>query len=153
MGGLSERYGIVARKLVNTLQKDLVEKGNANVVYVLESTGDTRLDYLGDGVVRFESLEHQGRRIRVMTIEKLRGTEIRQHRYIYTLKDGRVRAFGNRPPAAPAKPGVWTPVPDLGKDVLSWGHRALDRSEEHTSELQSQSNLVCRLLLEKKKKE
>src|SRR5688572_31599369 len=30
-------------------------------------------------------------------------------------------------------------------------HRA-DRSEEHTSELQSQSNLVCRLLLEKKKK-
>src|SRR2546427_8777126 len=26
----------------------------------------------------------------------------------------------------------------------------LDRSEEHTSELQSQSNLVCRLLLEKK---
>src|SRR5688572_31328886 len=29
---------------------------------------------------------------------------------------------------------------------------ALARSEEHTSELQSQSNLVCRLLLEKKKK-
>src|SRR5688572_32340267 len=28
---------------------------------------------------------------------------------------------------------------------------AFDRSEEHTSELQSQSNLVCRLLLEKKK--
>src|SRR2546427_9338691 len=36
------------------------------------------------------------------------------------------------------------------------GRRGLDggndvRSEEHTSELQSQSNLVCRLLLEKKK--
>src|SRR2546427_8001312 len=30
--------------------------------------------------------------------------------------------------------------------------RAGWRSEEHTSELQSQSNLVCRLLLEKKKK-
>src|SRR2546430_11757600 len=29
---------------------------------------------------------------------------------------------------------------------------SLARSEEHTSELQSQSNLVCRLLLEKKKK-
>src|SRR2546430_6030123 len=29
---------------------------------------------------------------------------------------------------------------------------SIDRSEEHTSELQSQSNLVCRLLLEKKKK-
>src|SRR2546427_8166656 len=30
--------------------------------------------------------------------------------------------------------------------------RDVTRSEEHTSELQSQSNLVCRLLLEKKKK-
>src|SRR5688572_32575827 len=30
--------------------------------------------------------------------------------------------------------------------------RVAVRSEEHTSELQSQSNLVCRLLLEKKKK-
>src|SRR5205085_10152069 len=33
------------------------------------------------------------------------------------------------------------------------GVGSLIRSEEHTSELQSQSNLVCRLLLEKKKKE
>src|SRR2546427_978169 len=31
-------------------------------------------------------------------------------------------------------------------------HVRWERSEEHTSELQSQSNLVCRLLLEKKKK-
>src|SRR3989475_9150321 len=31
------------------------------------------------------------------------------------------------------------------------GPRGGERSEEHTSELQSQSNLVCRLLLEKKK--
>src|SRR2546430_11568936 len=31
-------------------------------------------------------------------------------------------------------------------------HAVDHRSEEHTSELQSQSNLVCRLLLEKKKK-
>src|SRR2546427_8805736 len=30
---------------------------------------------------------------------------------------------------------------------------SVGRSEEHTSELQSQSNLVCRLLLEKKKKQ
>src|SRR6266478_8451099 len=35
---------------------------------------------------------------------------------------------------------------------LGGKHPGLPRSEEHTSELQSQSNLVCRLLLEKKKK-
>src|SRR2546426_2405092 len=46
--------------------------------------------------------------------------------------------------------------------VLRWSHRSRNvasqsepdpvRSEEHTSELQSPCNLVCRLLLEKKKK-
>src|SRR5690606_40270053 len=49
-----------------------------------------------------------------------------------------------------------------GKGGHSWGAfglanphhalgKAIDRSEEHTSELQSRENLVCRLLLEKKK--
>src|SRR2546426_5780272 len=33
------------------------------------------------------------------------------------------------------------------------GEQQVERSEEHTSELQSPCNLVCRLLLEKKKKE
>src|SRR2546427_6859473 len=37
-------------------------------------------------------------------------------------------------------------------DVVEHGE-VKSRSEEHTSELQSQSNLVCRLLLEKKKKD
>src|SRR2546427_8670726 len=36
--------------------------------------------------------------------------------------------------------------------VMAAPARLKVRSEEHTSELQSQSNLVCRLLLEKKKK-
>src|SRR3989475_6122483 len=40
-------------------------------------------------------------------------------------------------------------VSTTGMPVLRSRSRAL-RSEEHTSELQSQSNLVCRLLLEKK---
>src|SRR2546430_9597141 len=43
--------------------------------------------------------------------------------------------------ASVARDAAWTEVIALA-----------ERSEEHTSELQSQSNLVCRLLLEKKKK-
>src|SRR2546427_4487908 len=44
--------------------------------------------------------------------------------------------------------GGWpeTKSPSRSREISS------ERSEEHTSELQSQSNLVCRLLLEKKKK-
>src|SRR5256886_12535575 len=37
--------------------------------------------------------------------------------------------------------------------IAAYGFLISERSEEHTSELQSQSNLVCRLLLEKKKTE
>src|SRR5256885_12636281 len=47
-----------------------------------------------------------------------------------------------RPPAGPRRTA----------DAGAIGRTAL-RSEEHTSELQSPCNLVCRLLLEKKKKE
>src|SRR5438270_2987945 len=51
------------------------------------------------------------------------------------------RALFGRAGRVGADPGY--PARPRGRD---------DRSEEHTSELQSQSNLVCRLLLEKKKK-
>src|SRR5258708_36478365 len=42
--------------------------------------------------------------------------------------------------------------PKLAKPSALLRHRSRERSEEHTSELQSPDHLVCRLLLEKKKK-
>src|SRR2546430_5078965 len=70
---------------------------------------------------------------------------------------------GLRPRAASfatARSHAWVPTqishsPSRQSTVQFIGSRvawARNRSEEHTSELQSQSNLVCRLLLEKKKK-
>src|SRR2546430_8270665 len=55
---------------------------------------------------------------------------------------GRIRKSSVSPPRLQEKPRRESPYAPLPKP-----HR---RSEEHTSELQSQSNLVCRLLLEKK---
>src|SRR5260370_6191700 len=43
-------------------------------------------------------------------------------------------------------------VPDAARRFVAVHLRHLARSEEHTSELQSHLNLVCRLLLEKKNK-
>src|SRR5205085_11366131 len=55
-------------------------------------------------------------------------------------------------PAADAPKDIWIAPPLI--DLQINGFAGVDfRSEEHTSELQSQSNLVCRLLLEKKKKQ
>src|SRR5438132_5940058 len=59
-------------------------------------------------------------------------------------------------PIYPGAPGGASPAPRAGslRSRRAAGcHRSPLRSEEHTSELQSHSDLVCRLLLEKKKKE
>src|SRR5438034_6727196 len=51
------------------------------------------------------------------------------------------------------KEGVWLLIQQEREDALYIDSGArVPRSEEHTSELQSHSDLVCRLLLEKKKK-
>src|SRR2546430_13266772 len=65
-------------------------------------------------------------------------------------------------PSAPQHPHQSPPPPPPPSPRRRWSHAFVSRfqysasswrrSEEHTSELQSQSNLVCRLLLEKKKK-
>src|SRR2546430_5762994 len=65
------------------------------------------------------------------------------------------RSHEHQPPPLlrrPARPAgrPCAAAPGSGPGGLSQ-QIAEDRSEEHTSELQSQSNLVCRLLLEKKK--
>src|SRR2546427_7498310 len=61
---------------------------------------------------------------------------------------GRMDVFGTIE-AVKAVSELFAPISGAVIEV----NTALDkRSEEHTSELQSQSNIVCRLLLEKKKK-
>src|SRR2546426_12669704 len=61
-------------------------------------------------------------------------------------------------PTSRTQVGICTNTPNpainnrRGKRPNATAARNLERSEEHTSELQSPCNLVCRLLLEKKKK-
>src|SRR2546430_10904912 len=67
-------------------------------------------------------------------------------------------SFGGQSPSLQCTETTWaasTPSASIGSPVpyrIMLAGSKLMRSEEHTSELQSQSNLVCRLLLEKKKK-
>lgn len=124
--GLAEHYGVPASRLLNVIQGDLVEDSKQNVLYVLEGSGETRLDYLGDGVISLRSVEHTGRRLRVLTIEKLRGTELRQHKFIYTLGGARLRAFRIESGLRISSRGEWRPVPDLSKEVVSTGNQSID---------------------------
>src|SRR2546430_13242542 len=66
-------------------------------------------------------------------------------------------AGGTTKTAAPCAGCSCWPAPTSGRTRATLPSRCTSgrsprRSEEHTSELQSQSNLVCRLLLEKKKR-
>src|SRR2546430_17316578 len=63
----------------------------------------------------------------------------------FTLAKRAARSNSHSP--SPGRPQPPDPVPERVRRA-----GVAHRSEEHTSELQSQSNLVCRLLLEKKKK-
>src|SRR2546427_6001365 len=63
--------------------------------------------------------------------------------------------LGSRGRQAPHPPDISEATLTLTRQPITRSlvcNRLWPRSEEHTSELQSQSNLVCRLLLEKKKK-
>lgn len=90
---LAERYGMTFSSLISALQKDLVEGYGSNVLYVLENT-EQSLDYLGDGVVIVSRGEFSRRRVREIEILKLRGCEIHQPKYLFTLKGGRIQTFG-----------------------------------------------------------
>src|SRR2546430_7374777 len=78
------------------------------------------------------------------TLFRSAGTDARPRSAVLTISFVRViggRVTGTLAPYADPETGAQLSTTFKG------------RSEEHTSELQSQSNLVCRLLLEKKKKQ
>lgn len=122
---LAEKYGVPASRLISTMQKDLVEGCGTNVVYVLE-TPDQLLDYLGDGVIYLTLSSATGRRIREMDIQKLRGCEIRQPKYVYTLLGGRVRTFEYTRYMKPEKPKKFEAVSDTDSKHVSTGMPELD---------------------------
>src|SRR5689334_24767805 len=75
-------------------------------------------------------------------LENFQGTELKLH--FERIVNGTMRAS--------IKPQLVYLIPKTFKGTAKELLYKYDRSEEHTSELQSQFHLVCRLLLEKKKK-
>lgn len=125
LDALAEKYGLSNAVFINAIQKDLVEGFGANVIFIFENN-ERALDYLADGVVMLSFQEHYGRPVRQIKVQKIRGCEIRQARYLFTLKGGRVQSFGNLGNVDVAPVKEWAPLTD-NRGKISSGIVDLDR--------------------------
>lgn len=111
--GVTHKYGLEMEEFVMTLQKDLVEGSNTNVVMILEKPEAGGIEYLVDGLLSFVREELDERRVRHLRLEKLRATAIGRPRYAVTLAGGRFEALGVQPhDLIPPAPEAWHPVGD-----------------------------------------
>jgi hypothetical protein len=74
---------------------------------------DTRiLEFLVDGVITLSDSEIEGRRVREVRLDKLRECEIKQLKYVYTLKNGIFRRFPPLKNNVPEEIKPWIPFSD-----------------------------------------
>jgi KaiC/GvpD/RAD55 family RecA-like ATPase len=121
---MAETCGINQASLITTIQKDMVERRRADFIFILESN-DRFLDYLGDGVIELSVSDHHRRRLREMSLLKLRGTPINQPKYLFTLNGARIKTFPDRPESMVVKKR-WVPISD-SSGRISLGMKDLDR--------------------------
>ncbi len=123
INAITEQYENPERKMKEVVS--LVQGSNVSAIIVQEKEGTTYLDHLAGGVVRLYFDEKDGRRFRALTFEKMRGVEVRNSNYLFTLHNGRFRSF--KPWSVDTTPkGKWIPIDDT-ETHFSTGTTDLDR--------------------------
>ncbi len=123
INAITEQYENPERKMKEVVS--LVQGSNVSAIIVQEKEGTTYLDHLAGGVVRLYFDEKEGRRFRALTFEKMRGVEVRNSNYLFTLHNGRFRSF--KPWSVDTTPkGKWIPIDDT-ETYFSTGTDDLDR--------------------------
>ncbi|MFX0103042.1 MAG: RAD55 family ATPase [Candidatus Hodarchaeota archaeon] len=112
-------------KIITSLT-ELIRRISVNLILITETSELTFLDYLVDGTVLLEDLDFAGRRLRLMTLKKMRGVLIRQKRYIYTLDNGRIRIFNPETNIIKGKPGTFKKFDVKDAGLVSSGNKDLD---------------------------
>ena len=105
---------------------DFSRKVNADLIMITEQTEVTSLDYLVDGVVFLEISELSGRDLRRIGLLKVRGVELSQSRYPFTLDGGSFRSFEPFTVSYPEQTQVPRPLPDPGESKISTGIHDFD---------------------------
>lgn len=125
LDGLCDKYKVSGKFLINLIIRCLVEPAHTKVIIILEKADDTELGYLADGVVSLHQNDLDGRRLRILALNKLRGISIPQPNYLFTLNNGRFRSFNPFEVAHPEDYLAFEPIPNT-KTHYSTGNRNLD---------------------------
>ncbi|PXF60730.1 MAG: hypothetical protein C4B59_07830 [Candidatus Methanogaster sp.] len=123
--GLCDKYKVSEKFFVGLINRCLIEPAHTKVVIVLEKMEKTEIDYLADGVISMHQMDRNGRRMRMLSIDKLRGIAINQPNYLFTLKNGRFRSFNAFKIMYPEEYLPFEPIPNT-KTHYSTGNRDLD---------------------------
>ena len=98
---------------------------SVRTIFVSEEPERTTMDYLVDGMVEMKRYEKFGRVFREIEVQKLRGTVIEQHKYLYTLHEGKFTLIPPYAAPAAAGPKRTDPIP-ISDDSFSLGSKDLD---------------------------
>lgn len=123
--GISGKYNINESLFAYMIQKDLVESADATVIFVSEKDTQSPEDYVVDGIIRLSYRIDDGRRFREISITKLRGMDIQNSGYAFTLNSGKFHTFGSFEMKG-KKVSRWIPIKD-GNGYYSTGIEDLDR--------------------------
>ncbi len=133
--GLSEKYGIPPERILFAIQKDVVEPGLGNIVFVMEETSTKDIDYLGDGIIILQHEPHNKFWKRVAVIKKLRGAKIKKPRYLYTLDNGRFQVIDYSPFSLDSKKMDMSALINFLNDYSSYRCLNLSISDDFPREL------------------
>ncbi len=94
---VSFQIGSKNQKSIEKLESsmlDIARKTNTRLLLISEYTGEKKMDYLVDSIIRLEKDTVDGRTARRMYVDKLRGFLITNNSYPYTLEAGTFTNFG-----------------------------------------------------------
>ncbi len=123
--GITSKYDIDEETFIMTVQKDLAENSNTNLIMVLEKADAMDLEYLVDGVVQLDRFHLDKRNVREIRLIKLRGIGIKQPSYLMTLNKGRFRCF--EPYQTPEAEKLEWETLQTSEDKYSTGTKDLDK--------------------------
>ena len=78
---------------LETSMLDIARKTKTHLVLITEYTGEKRLDYLVDAILRLEKEQIDGRIVRKVFIDKMRGFQVPYNNYPFTLEGGKFTHF------------------------------------------------------------